>query len=109
MPLNILIIGAGIAGPALALLLQRADPLHHITVIEHAPMLRATGLQLDFKAQGTPIARKMGLLDAMRAHRVDETGAEVVGAKGEILARYERSLVRSECLLGWLKPNPVPH
>lgn len=88
MPLNILIIGAGVAGPALALLLQRADPLHHITVIERAPSLRASGLQLDFKAQGMPIIRKMGLLDAMRAHRVDETGAEVVGAKGESLARY---------------------
>ncbi|KAK7183380.1 oxidoreductase [Paraphaeosphaeria sporulosa] len=88
MPLKILIIGAGVAGPALAFLLQRADPLHHITVIERAPALRATGLQLDFKAQGTPIVRKMGLLEAMRAHRVDETGAEVIGAKGESLARF---------------------
>ncbi|KAL5422020.1 hypothetical protein PMIN07_008027 [Paraphaeosphaeria minitans] len=88
MPLKILIVGAGVAGPALAFLLQRADPLHHITVIERASALRATGLQLDFKAQGMPIVRKMGLLDAMRAHRVDETGAEVVGAKGESLARY---------------------
>ncbi|KAF2445342.1 FAD/NAD(P)-binding domain-containing protein [Karstenula rhodostoma CBS 690.94] len=88
MPLKILIVGAGVAGPALAILLQRADPLHHITVIERAPSLRASGLQLDFKAQGMPIMRKMGLLDAMRAHRVDETGAELVGAKGECLASY---------------------
>jgi 2-polyprenyl-6-methoxyphenol hydroxylase-like FAD-dependent oxidoreductase len=59
MPLNILIVGAGIAGPTLALLLQRACPAHTITIIERAPVLRASGLQLDLKAQGTPIMRKM--------------------------------------------------
>ncbi|KAL1595244.1 hypothetical protein SLS60_009933 [Paraconiothyrium brasiliense] len=88
MSLSILIIGTGIAGPTLALLLQRASPTHTITLIERAPTLRASGLQLDFKAQGTPIMRKMGLLEAMRAHRVDETGARVVGARGETLAEY---------------------
>jgi 2-polyprenyl-6-methoxyphenol hydroxylase-like FAD-dependent oxidoreductase len=88
MPLNILIVGAGVAGPTLALLLQRACPAHSITIIERAPVLRASGLQLDLKAQGMPIMRKMGLIDAMRAHRVDETGAEIVGAKGESLAKF---------------------
>ncbi|KAJ4347197.1 uncharacterized protein N0V89_011136 [Didymosphaeria variabile] len=86
--LSILIVGTGIAGPTLALLLQRANPLHHITLIERAPTLRASGLQLDFKAQGTPIMRKMGLLEAMRAHHVNETGAQIVGAKGEVLAAF---------------------
>lgn len=88
MALKILIIGSGVAGPTLALLIQRSSPLHHITVIERAPALRASGLQLDFKAQGTPIMRMMGLLDAMKARRVDETGLEIVGAKGECLAKF---------------------
>lgn len=88
MSLNVLIVGAGVCGPTLALLLQRASPSHTITVIERASQLRTSGLQLDFKAQGTPIMRKMGLLEIMRSHRVEETGSEVVGAKGETLARY---------------------
>ncbi|KAJ4303641.1 hypothetical protein N0V90_002542 [Kalmusia sp. IMI 367209] len=88
MPLNILIVGAGVCGPTLAALLQRSNPAHNITIIERAPALRAAGLQLDFKAQGTPLMRKMGLLEEMRKHRVLETGHEVVGAKGERLAHF---------------------
>jgi hypothetical protein len=62
MPLNILIIGAGCAGPALALLFQRSNPGHIITVLERFNGLRTGGQQLDIKAQGIHIADKMGVL-----------------------------------------------
>ena len=88
MALKVLVIGSGICGPAFATLLQRSNPDHHITVIERAPILRASGLQLDFKAQGTPIIKKLGLLEEMRKYSVEETGAEFVGPKGETLIRY---------------------
>jgi L-2-hydroxyglutarate oxidase LhgO len=34
MPLKVLIVGAGVAGTALVVLLQKADPRHDIAVIE---------------------------------------------------------------------------
>lgn len=63
MPLKILVIGAGVCGPAFAALLRRADPemsKYEITVVERAAKLRETGLQIDLRAQGIPIVRKMG-------------------------------------------------
>ncbi|KAI0420951.1 hypothetical protein F5X98DRAFT_331048 [Xylaria grammica] len=63
MPLKVLIIGAGVCGPAFATLLRRADPslsAYEITIIERAPKLRETGLQIDLRSQGIPIVRKMG-------------------------------------------------
>ncbi|KAI0185549.1 hypothetical protein EV127DRAFT_196031 [Xylaria flabelliformis] len=63
MPLKVLIIGAGVCGPALATMLRRADPdmekYEEITVIERAPKLRE-GLQIDIRAQGISVMRKMG-------------------------------------------------
>jgi 2-polyprenyl-6-methoxyphenol hydroxylase-like FAD-dependent oxidoreductase len=60
MPLKVLIIGAGVCGPAFATILRRADPSHEITIIERADKLRETGLQIDLRSQGIPIVRKMG-------------------------------------------------
>ncbi|KAF1979763.1 FAD/NAD(P)-binding domain-containing protein [Bimuria novae-zelandiae CBS 107.79] len=88
MPLSILLIGAGPSSLLLTLLLTRALPTISLTLIERAPSLRASDLQLDFKAQGTPLITRLGLMDAMRMHRVHETGAIVVGARGETLASY---------------------
>ncbi|RYP40696.1 hypothetical protein DL767_001554 [Monosporascus sp. MG133] len=78
MPLNILIIGAGIGGPIMAFILQRSNPDHHITVIERSPALRASGAQIDIRAQGIPLLRKLGLLDAVKARAVSEAGVELV-------------------------------
>ncbi|KAI1341068.1 monooxygenase [Xylariaceae sp. FL0016] len=86
MPLNILIIGAGICGPALATLLRRADPNHQITVLERFDTLRKNGLQIDVRAQGLPVLRKMGLLDAVKAQVVPESGVQFVDAEGRVRA-----------------------
>jgi 2-polyprenyl-6-methoxyphenol hydroxylase-like FAD-dependent oxidoreductase len=88
MPLNILIIGAGCAGPALALLFQRSNPGHIITVLERFNGLRTGGQQLDIKAQGIHIADKMGVLQDFKAACVHETGMKVVDRNGQHLIHF---------------------
>lgn len=89
MPLNILIIGAGVGGPASALLLLKSNPDHQITVIERYPELRANGQQIDFRAQGIPMMRKLGLLDAVKAKTVGERGFEMYDRNGKRYASVE--------------------
>ncbi|CAN9152734.1 unnamed protein product [Alternaria alternata] len=86
--LNILIVGAGVCGPALALMLQRSNPNHVITVIERFPTLRTGGQQIDIKAQGIPILEKLGLLDTVRSYCVKEGGMEFVDRNGKSLMQF---------------------
>ncbi|KAI0399774.1 FAD/NAD(P)-binding domain-containing protein [Xylaria palmicola] len=92
MPLiRILVVGAGVCGPAFATLLRRADPdlsRFDVTVVERAPRLRDTGLQIDLRAQAIPIVRKMGLLDAIRKRAVPERGVRIVDARGRAFATF---------------------
>ncbi|ORY06020.1 hypothetical protein BCR34DRAFT_571623 [Clohesyomyces aquaticus] len=88
MPLNILITGAGVSGPVLAHLLRVSNPSHNITIIERSPSLRLAGQQIDIKSHGVPIIAKLGLRDAIVSKRVNETGAEMVDAKGRSLGRF---------------------
>lgn len=87
-PLNVLIVGAGICGPALAILLQKSNPKNSITIIERSPSLRSTGQQIDLKTQAPHILRKMGLLDEIKSRCVNETGLEIVDAKGKQTAYF---------------------
>ncbi|KAI1341802.1 hypothetical protein F5Y15DRAFT_430995 [Xylariaceae sp. FL0016] len=82
MPLNVLINGAGICGPALATLLLRSDPAHDVTVVERSPALRTGGQQIDLRHQGIPIVRKLGLLDKVKARTLSERGLALVDAQG---------------------------
>ncbi|OAG13500.1 FAD/NAD(P)-binding domain-containing protein [Alternaria alternata] len=86
--LNILIVGAGVCGPALALMLQRSNPNHVITVIERFPTLRTGGQQIDIKAQGIPILEKLGLLNTIRSYCVKEGGMEFVDRNGKSLMQF---------------------
>tara|TARA_R110002003_G_scaffold106_10_gene8776 strand:- start:6552 stop:7856 length:1305 start_codon:yes stop_codon:yes gene_type:complete len=88
MSLNILIVGAGCAGPALALLLQKSNSKHNVTVIERFPSLRTGGQQLDLKAQGVPMAKGMGILDDLKAACVHETGMQLVDRNGKSLMQF---------------------
>jgi 2-polyprenyl-6-methoxyphenol hydroxylase-like FAD-dependent oxidoreductase len=96
MSLNILIVGAGVCGPALALHLQRSNPKHIITVIERYPTLRTGGQQIDLKAQGIPIMRKLGLLEEIRKHCVKESGMEFVDRNGKSLMQFGVTSADSE-------------
>ncbi|KAF1004726.1 MAG: hypothetical protein GAK28_03739 [Luteibacter sp.] len=83
-PLRILICGGGIAGPALAWWLARAG--YQVVVVERFPALRATGAQVDLRGQGIEAIRRMGLLDTVRRHLVDEDGVAFVDARGRTRA-----------------------
>ncbi|KAG2172614.1 hypothetical protein INT44_002629 [Umbelopsis vinacea] len=87
-PLKILICGGGCAGPSLALWLARAG--HHVTVVERFPALRASGAQIDIRAQGIEVVKRMGLIDVVRSNVVDEAGMSFVdkhnNTKATILA-----------------------
>ncbi|KAI0104982.1 FAD/NAD(P)-binding domain-containing protein [Nemania sp. FL0031] len=94
MPLKILIIGAGVCGPAFVALLQRADPslsAYEITVIERAPKLREGGLQIDLRAQGISVVRKMGLIEAIRSRVVPERGVAFVNTQGHTFASFGKN------------------
>lgn len=86
--LNILIVGAGVCGPAFALMLMRSNPCHSITIVERAAALRTGGQQIDLKSQGIPITKKLGLLDSVRAYCVEETGMEIVDKNGKRLMSF---------------------
>ncbi|KAM4058867.1 FAD binding domain-containing protein [Hirsutella rhossiliensis] len=88
MPLNILIVGAGVCGPALATLLQRSNPGHSITVVERSSSLRVAGQQIDLKDQGVQVVRKMGLMDTFKSYCVDETGLEILNPNGKPTAVF---------------------
>ncbi|EFQ97032.1 oxidoreductase [Nannizzia gypsea CBS 118893] len=86
--LKILICGGGCAGPALAYWLASCG--HKVTIIERFHVLRASGAQIDLRAQGIEVVRRMGLLGAVRSRSVDEMGVAFVNShdkvQGTILA-----------------------
>lgn len=82
--LDILICGGGIAGPALAFWLAKSG--HRVTIVERFPALRATGAQVDLRGQGIEAVKRMGLLDKVKNHLVDEAGVSFVNAQGKVQA-----------------------
>jgi 2-polyprenyl-6-methoxyphenol hydroxylase-like FAD-dependent oxidoreductase len=105
MPLKVLVVGASICGPAFAAMLQAFfaamlqaffaamlqafDHRHHITVVERAPTLRATGRQIDLKTRVIPIMEKLSLIDRIRSHSVAEQGLEMVDTNGKSVMRFD--------------------
>ncbi|SKA28657.1 hypothetical protein SAMN02745126_04813 [Enhydrobacter aerosaccus] len=70
MPLknrDILISGAGIAGPALAYWLQRYG--FAPTVVEQAPKPREGGYLIDFRGTGIEVAERMDVMRCVRAEQ----------------------------------------
>ncbi|ETS87233.1 hypothetical protein PFICI_01061 [Pestalotiopsis fici W106-1] len=85
-PMKVLIVGGGIAGPALAHWLSRIGA--NITLIERSPEKRASGQQLDLRAQGIPVMKKMGIEAAIRAASVPEKGMQVVDNEGRVKFQF---------------------
>ena len=86
--LDVLICGAGIAGPTLALILSRLGPKCNITVLERATEVRTTGQQVDLRRFGLTIMERLGLLDDLRDICVDETGVAFVDANNKVKAKF---------------------
>ncbi|KAI0470449.1 monooxygenase [Xylariaceae sp. FL0804] len=92
MPLKILVIGAGVCGPALALLLGRSSKQQYdITVVERAAELRQNGLQIDLRAQGITVVKRLGLEATVRARVADEAGFALVDQQGRACARFGKN------------------
>ncbi|RGC65401.1 6-hydroxynicotinate 3-monooxygenase precursor [Micromonospora sp. MW-13] len=118
--LRVLISGAGVAGPALALRL--AEQGARVTVVEIAPRLRGSGFAVDFRGPThTAVLQRLGVLDDLRARQthgsamtcVDEHGreiftlpAEFTGGELEVARRdlsrllHDRGADRVEYLFG---------
>jgi 2-polyprenyl-6-methoxyphenol hydroxylase-like FAD-dependent oxidoreductase len=79
-----LIVGAGIAGPALAFWLHRYG--FRATVVERAPGLRRGGHAVDLRGVSREVADRMGVLPAVRAARLVTVDATVVDRDGRVIA-----------------------
>jgi 2-polyprenyl-6-methoxyphenol hydroxylase-like FAD-dependent oxidoreductase len=84
---KVLIVGAGIAGTALADRLRRhgATP----TVVERAPGIRPGGYKVDIRGAALDVVRRMGVLDDVRRLRTDVRGGSVVDATGRRVASLD--------------------
>jgi 2-polyprenyl-6-methoxyphenol hydroxylase-like FAD-dependent oxidoreductase len=77
---DVLISGAGIAGPALAHWLSRAG--YRPTIVERAPGLRPGGQTIDVRGAARTVVERMGLIDEVDSVRVEERGIAYVDTTG---------------------------
>jgi 2-polyprenyl-6-methoxyphenol hydroxylase-like FAD-dependent oxidoreductase len=82
---DVLISGAGVAGPALAHWLVRAG--YRPTIVERAPAPRPGGQTVDLRGAGRTVVERMGLMPAVREVTVEERGVAYVDTTGRPRAR----------------------
>src|ERR1700712_1600750 len=82
--MRVLISGGGIAGPAAAFWLRRAGA--EVTVVETAKGLRPGGHAVDIRGIARTVVERMGLLETIKANRVDERGVAMVDRNNRRLA-----------------------
>ena len=84
--MRVLILGAGVAGPALAywLLQYGFTP----TIVESAPRLRTGGYLIDFWGAGFDIAEQMGILPEIRRKGYRLRELKVVDSQGKRVAGF---------------------
>lgn len=82
---NILVSGAGIAGPTLAFWLARSG--HAVTVVERAADLRLGGQAVDLRGAGRTVVERMGLMPTVSAVMLHQRGMSWVDARGKVRAR----------------------
>ena len=88
---DVLISGAGVAGPTLAMLLNDAG--FRVTIVERAPEFRDSGYVIDFWGVGYDVAERMDLLPALRvdAYRIDQV--EIVNSAGKRIGGFDVSVM----------------
>jgi 2-polyprenyl-6-methoxyphenol hydroxylase-like FAD-dependent oxidoreductase len=97
---NVLISGASIAGPALALWLTHYGI--KATVVEKASSLRGGGYPIDIRGTALDAVERMGLYEQMRAKHVDTQHLTFVDEHGEVIAK-----LNPEALTGGVKGKDV--
>lgn len=89
--LNVLVVGASIAGPMAAYWLARAGAAS-VTVVERFPSLRTGGQNVDIRLTGVTVMRKIpGFEAAVRARLAPLTGISFVHADGSPVAVMEQT------------------
>jgi 2-polyprenyl-6-methoxyphenol hydroxylase-like FAD-dependent oxidoreductase len=83
---RVLISGAGIAGPALAILLNENG--FKTTIVERASSLRTAGQQIDVTGPGVELIRYMGVDEAIRARTVGDEGIHFVDGNDKRIASF---------------------
>lgn len=69
--MRILVSGAGMAGLSAGINLGNAG--HEVTIVERAQHLRVNGSPIDIRGESLAVAQQMGVLDEIRARKVDMT------------------------------------
>lgn len=87
--LNILISGAGIAGPVLAFWLLKAGAT--VTIVERDASLRTTGQSIDVRESAVDVVKMMGLEPEIRANNTTEKGIGWVDNNGTVRALFEQT------------------
>jgi 2-polyprenyl-6-methoxyphenol hydroxylase-like FAD-dependent oxidoreductase len=77
---TVLIIGAGIAGPALAFWLNKSG--YRVTIVELADDIRPGGQTVDLRGAGGEVVERMGLIDKTRARSLDQRGVAWIKSDG---------------------------
>jgi len=78
--MKVLVAGAGIAGPALALWLRRYGA--EVTVVDHAERPRPGGQAVDIRGAAREVVERMGLGGEIRDACLDERGLAMVDKRG---------------------------
>jgi 2-polyprenyl-6-methoxyphenol hydroxylase-like FAD-dependent oxidoreductase len=89
--LEVLISGAGLAGPALAHQLHRYG--FRPTVVERAPALRDGGYKVDIRGAATEVLKRMGLYTAAHAADTGMRHITYVNRDGGRIARLDADLI----------------
>ncbi len=89
--MDVLISGAGIAGPNLAWwLLERG---HRVTIVEQAPTLRTGGYIIDFWGKGYDLAERMGLIPRLEDVGYHVKAVRFLGKGGRRLGGFNVSVL----------------
>ncbi|HEY1175110.1 MAG TPA: FAD-dependent monooxygenase [Phytomonospora sp.] len=78
--MDVLISGAGVAGPTLAHFLARTG--HRATVVELAADLRSSGNPVDVRGEAVAVADSMGVMPRLREAATDVDGLRFIGPTG---------------------------
>lgn len=89
--MNVLIVGAGIAGPTLAYWLRQSG--HNVTLVEQAPVLRSGGYLVDFWGAGFDVAERMGILPEIKRHGQVFTEARAINGDGRRIGSLKPSAI----------------
>lgn len=82
-PQNILVVGAGVGGPAVCYWLKHYG--FSPTLIESASQLRKGGFAIDIRGIAVDIAQKMGIYNQVAARRTRILSGQYVDGRGQVL------------------------